>query len=121
MAMVVVCNDTSYIGQACASTICTMRHALMGHCVHSVTLYRLTACSSYAYSMHLQARELYLTYTYTRLYQSTCETANRTGACHQGSKGATEISSGPWVPWQIVGVWRIGAGFWSIVDTCGHH
>ena len=60
MAMVATYHDTSYIGQACASTISTMRYALMDHCVHSarVTLYRLMACSSYAHSMHLQAREL---------------------------------------------------------------
>ena len=57
MAMVVIYHATSYVDQACASTISTMRHGLMEHCVHSVTLYRLTACSSYAHSMHLRARE----------------------------------------------------------------
>ena len=45
MAMAAMYHGASYIGQARASTISTMRYALVDHCVHSVTLYRLTACS----------------------------------------------------------------------------
>ena len=62
MATVAIYHGIAYIGQACASTIsqATIRYALMGHCVHGVTLYRLMACCSYGHFIHLRAslREL---------------------------------------------------------------
>ena len=62
MSMVSIYHGTAYIVQACASTISTMRYALMvqDHCVQGVTLYRpiMMACSSYAHSIYLRAREL---------------------------------------------------------------
>ena len=54
----IMIHDTAYVVHTCASTICTMRYALMDHCVRGVALCRPMACSSYAHSIHLRAREL---------------------------------------------------------------
>ena len=39
MSMAAIYHGTAYVVQACASTISTMRYALMGHCVQGVALY----------------------------------------------------------------------------------
>ena len=72
MAMVAIYHSAASIGYACASTISTMRYALMDHCVQGVTLqlYRNMACFSYAHFIHLRARELQ---PYVHLYKAITE------------------------------------------------
>ena len=38
----------------------------------------------------------------------------------KGPKGPPKSVLGPWGPWKMVSVWRIGVGFCSSLDTCNH-
>ena len=75
MAMVSIYHDTASIGYACASTISTMRYALMGHCVQlqGVALHRPNAAPWPWHALPMRIPYTYeqgscnLTYTYTRL------------------------------------------------------
>ena len=70
MAMVSIYHDTAHVVHTCASTICTMRYALMDHCVQGVTLYRAPHGMLFLYMRIPYTYEqgsCNLTYTYTRL------------------------------------------------------
>ena len=74
-----------------------MRDALMGHCVQGVALHRPMACSSYAHSTQLRARELQ---SYVHLYKAITEHIIKrpTTQAHaiKDPKGPQKSVLGPW-------------------------